>query len=101
TGTVVAREDRMCEIAMRWLNLHHVSPEFGQEQASDRSHAQAGDVQHPYACQRTAAALHPGRGYGWAGECTRWHQRHGLSDLMTPRHHPGVEELLALRCRIP
>jgi hypothetical protein len=48
----------MRQISMGWLNLHHVSPELGQEQASDRSHAQAGDVQHPYARQRTAAALH-------------------------------------------
>jgi hypothetical protein len=39
----------MGEISMGWLNLHHVSPELSQEQASDRSHAQAGDVQNPYA----------------------------------------------------
>src|SRR4029434_25284 len=90
----------MCEISMGWLNLHHVSPEFGQKQASDRSHAQAGDVQYPHGCQLTGAVLHQGRGRRWAGEPAQWHQRHCLSDLMTPRHHPSVEELLALCCCI-
>jgi hypothetical protein len=48
----------MRQISMRWFNLYYVSSELGQEQASNRSYAQAGDVQNPYARQRTAAALH-------------------------------------------
>src|SRR5215475_15650076 len=46
TGTVLARQDRMCEIAMGWLNFHHSSSELAQEKPRTRSKPKPGELKN-------------------------------------------------------
>jgi len=87
----------MRQISMGWLNLHHVSPKLGQEQASDRP-TPGRKCPDPYALLTDRAALYQA---GYGGPVERNGGARSLSgDLGFPATTPA-SKLLALRRRYP